>query len=427
MTGAARKVTLAMVSQLALVFRIAFMGLLLAWHPTAAKAQVCGSDYVLKEGDTLADIAQRVYGSRSQWTAIFYSNQDRMGALATLLVPGLAIKIPCIGAAPNVTPTATTPSAPLPFASPAPNASTPSGFELSSMFRQIQFLTAEGYPPFADRTLPNGGIVLDLLTASMDLIKQQSKGGFDYQISWVNDWAAHLNPLLITRAFDAGIPWVKPDCTNIAALDRNSQYKCQKFFFSDPFYESTSVLFVRLDSPIMFNADNEILGKTLCRTKGWSTFDLDKGGRNWIKDNKVTLMQPQTPEECFRLLVSGTVDAVVIPDLTGRAISSAMGLADHVRATDRPVNIETMHAIIAKTHPHARTMLYYINSSLAKLRETGEYDRIVEKHLQQFWEDQDGPIGPKPSAGGGEAKTTPPVSAPATQGKSAGAPHPPSQ
>ena len=397
-----------MVSALVLALRAALLGLFFLWHPTVATAQVCGSDYVIKDGDTLADIAQQVYGNRSQWTAIFYSNQDRMGANATLLVPGLAIKIPCIGAALSTTPTAVAPTAP----TVTPSAPSAGGFELSTMLRQIQFLTAEGYPPFADRTLPNGGIVLDLLSASMDLIKQQGKGGFDYHISWVNDWAAHLNPLLITRVFDAGIPWIKPDCTNIAALDRNSQYRCQKFFFSDPFYETASVLFVMLDSPIMFNSDEEVLGKTLCRTKGWSTSDLDRSGRNWLKDSKITLMQPQTPEECFRLLVAGTVDAVVIPDLTGRAIASAMGLAERVRASDRPVNIETMHAIIAKTHPHARTILYYINSSLAKLHENGEYDRIIEKHLQQFWDAQDAPMSGGKPASDNAPKPTPPLPAP---------------
>ena len=415
--GTAWKVISAMVDRLASALRVALAGMMLAWlYSVPASAQVCGSDYVIKAGETLADIAQRVYGNRGQWTAIFYSNQDRLGANATLLVPGLAIKIPCIGPAQN----AATPAAVAPTA-PAPSTAAPgsAGFEMSTMFRQIQFLTAEGYPPFADRTLPNGGIVLDLLGSSMELIKQQGKGSFDYQISWVNDWAAHLNPLLITRAFDVGIPWVKPGCSNPAALDRNSQYKCQKFFFSEPFYESASVLFVKNSSPIMFNSDEEVLGKTLCVTKGWSTFDLDKGGRNWLKDNKVTLMQPQTPEECFRLLDSGTVDAVVVPDLTGRAIASAMGMSERVRATDRPVHIETMHAIIAKTHPHARTILYYINSSLAKLKETGEYDKIVEKHLEQFWTAQEAPAtGAVPASVDAEAKAKPSGSG---QGKSAGA------
>jgi polar amino acid transport system substrate-binding protein len=414
----------AMVGQLTAVWRLFLFAVLSLWQSTPASAQICGSDYVIKQGDTLADIAQRVYGNRSQWTAIFYSNQDRLGANATLLVPGLAIKIPCIGGTQAAAPATATPAAPAPTPA-APADAPPGGFELSSMLRQIQFLTAEGYPPFADRTLPNGGIVLDLLGASMDLIRQQSKGSFDFQISWVNDWAAHLNPLLITRAFDAGIPWVKPDCSNPANLDRNSQYRCQKFFFSDPFYESASVLFVRQESPIMFKSDEEVLGKTLCLTKGWSTFDLDKGGRNWLKDNKVTLMQPQTPEDCFRLLDSGTADAVVVPDLTGHAIASAMGLSGRVRATDRPVHIETMHAIVAKTHPHARTILYYINSSLGKLRERGDYDKIVEKHLELFWDAQEAPTAaaPAPSSGAdGKPKATAP-----TQGMSAGAGRPPSQ
>jgi hypothetical protein len=62
-----------------------------------------------------------------------------------------------------------------------------------------------------------------------------------------------------------------------------------------------------------------------------------------------------------------------------------MGMADRVHATSRPLNIETMHVIIAKTHPHARTVLYYVNSSLARLRETGAYDTIVAKHMELFW------------------------------------------
>jgi polar amino acid transport system substrate-binding protein len=367
-----------MIKSLRTVACAALLGCGIICQPGPLSAQTCGTDYVIRDGDTLAEIAERVYGSRSQWTAIFYANQDRLGTNATLLVPGLAIQLPCIGGQrgqPANAPAGTQQSV----------SRGPAGFELSSMVRRIEFLTAEGYPPFADRTLPNGGLILDLLSASMNLVKQQSRGTFDYQISWVNDWAAHLNPLLITRAFDVGVPWIKPDCGDLASLDRNSQYKCQKFFFSDPFYENVSVLFVKKESPITFASDDEIVGKTLCRTKGWSTADLDKGGRNWLKDGKVTLMQPPTPEECFRLLENGTVDAVVVPDLTGGAISSAMGLADRVRATDRPVTIETMHAMVTKTHPNARTILYYINSSLAKLKETGEYDRIVGKHLEQFW------------------------------------------
>lgn len=352
-----------------------------SFAPMPAAAQSCGANYALKEGETLADIARTVYGSASQWSIIFYANQDVLGENATLLVPGLTIKIPCIGSPSQPT----TPAALDSGATAATPASEPAAFELSSMLRRIEFLTAEGHAPFTSRALPEGGLLIDLLQTAMGQIKQQAKGGFDFQISWVNDWAAHLNPLLITRAFDAGLPWTKPDCSNTAALDPSSLYKCQKFFFSDPFYESVTVLFVRNDSAFNFEKDEQILGRTLCRPKGWSNYDLDKGGRNWVKEQKVTLMQPQTAEDCFRLLDEGTVDAVVIAELTGQAVAAAMGMTDRVHPTSRPLNIESMHVIIAKTHPHARTVLYYVNSSLARLKETGAYDAIVTKHLELFW------------------------------------------
>jgi hypothetical protein len=55
---------------------------------------------------------------------------------------------------------------------------------------------------------------------------------------------------------------------------------------------------------------------------------------------------------------------------------------------EQPVALTTFHVLVSKSHPHARTILYYVNSSLEKLRESGEYDRIVERHLARFWEAQ---------------------------------------
>ncbi len=350
-----------------------------------AKAQTCGTDYNVKEGELLGDIAARVYGNSSQWTLIFYANQDRMGANASMLVPGLAIRIPCVG---GQQPAA---AAPAVAAAPAPSPVAPqaNGIELSHVVKRIEFLTADGYTPFTDRSLPGGGMVAQLMSSSMDLIKEQSGGKFGYSISWVNDWAAHLNPLLITRAFDAGFPWLKPDCSQPADLSADAKYRCQKFFFSDPLYEVMTVLFVKADSPVTFAKDDEMLGKTLCQPAGYSTYELDKGGRNWVKDNKVLLMRPQTIEECFRLLDSGTVQAVVTSDMTGQAVTRALGMAGRVKYLQRPLAIGTMHVIVPKTHPHASTVLYYVNTAIGRMRENGEYDRIVEANLARFWSAQD--------------------------------------
>lgn len=347
-------------------------------NSAASFAQPCGTDYVVKKDDSLMSIAARIYGDASQWMVIFYANQDRLGARSSLLSPGLAIRVPCIGDAP--------PSKAPETASrtPAPAPAAPGKFIVSKMMKRVEFLTAEGYAPMTGRALPNGGMLTDILSTSMELIKQESQGEFDYGVSWVNDWGSHLNPLLTSRAFDAGFPWEKPDCDEPDELDAALTYRCQKFFFSDPLYEIFEVFFVRSNSTFKFASDDEVAGKKICLTIDNGVDDLDGQGRNWVKDGKVTLIRPASLDECFRLLDQKTVDAVVAPDVTGRAIAASLGMVDKVTAASHPLNIQTVHVIVSKTHPQARTLLYYINTALTRLKESGEYDRLVEKHLVHF-------------------------------------------
>jgi polar amino acid transport system substrate-binding protein len=329
-------------------------------------------------------IASQVYGDPAQWMVIFYANQDRLGTKVSMLSPGLSLRVPCIGEVPEPKPPTVTAQAPAATAPP------PGKFILSKLVRRVEFLTAEGYAPMTGRALPNGGMLTDILATSMELIKQESNGQFDYGVSWVNDWGSHLNPLLTSRAFDAGFPWEKPDCDEPEELDDALTYRCQKFFFSDPLYEIFEVFYVRKNSNFKFATDDEVVGKRICLTVDNGVDDLDGEGRNWVKDGKVTLMRPASLDECFRLLDQKTVDAVVAPDITGRAITASLGMADRIAAASRPINIETIHVIVSKTHPQARTLLYYVNTALAKLRESGEYDHLVEKHLTHFLTTYDG-------------------------------------
>lgn len=368
------------------------------WRPAVAEAQTCGTDYAIKDGETLAQIAGRTYGNPSQWTIIFYANQDRLGPNGSLLTPGLAIRLPCIGGA-----TASQPPAASAAGPQVPNAG--ESFIISTIVRRLEVLTADNYQPYTGRALEGGGMLTQVLSASLDLIKEESKGRFDYGISWVNDWAAHLNPLLITRAFDIGFPWAKPDCELGSALDAGAQLRCQKFFFSEAMYEVVTSLFVRENAKIRSLRNEEIHGTSLCRPTGYPVFDLDRAGRNWAKDGKVTLIRPATVDECFRLLDAGTVDGVVMTELVARTSINSLGMADRVRAVDQPVGLTTLHVLISKTHPHARTILYYVNSSLAKLRENGDYEKIVERHLARYWDAQQ--TAPNPAIAATPAKAQP--------------------
>jgi polar amino acid transport system substrate-binding protein len=382
-----------------LTMLVCAVGVAAALRSDMASAQTCGTEHTVKEGETLAQIAARVYGNPTQWTVIFYANQDRLGGNISMLVPGLSLRLPCIGGTQAAPAAAATPASPA--GAGAPPGSEPA-FVISSLLHRVEFLTADGFAPYTGRSLEGGGMLTQIISSAMTLIKEESKGRFDYGISWVNDWAAHLNPLLLTRAFDVGFPWARPDCEGAAALDQSSQFRCQRFFFSDPLYEVLTGLFVRANSKVKSLRREEISGMTLCRPAGYPVHELDKDGRNWVKDGIVTLMRPPSVDECFRLLDTGAVDGVVEAELAGRASITSLGLTGKVRMLDQPVALTTYHALVSKSHPHARTILYYINSSLEKLRERGEYDRIIERHLGRFWEAQVTPsanIGTTPASG----------------------------
>lgn len=369
-------------------------------------AQTCGAEYVLKEGDTLAQIATRVYGDPAQWTIILYANQDRLGTNESLLVPGFALKVPCVsGLQPQqpLPPIATTPAQ----AVAAPEAA----YSTSSLVRRVELLTAEGYTPYTGRLLEGGGMLTDVISAAMGLVKEETSGRFDYSISWVNDWTAHLNPLLMTHAFDAGFPWERPDCDGGTLLDASSQFRCQKFFFSDALTEVATYVFVRKDSRIKTLNSKDIAGSTLCRPSVRLTHELDQGGRDWLKDGKIKLVRPNTIDECFRLLDNATVDGVVEAELVGRASINALGMADRVQSIEQPLALTSLHAVVSKSHPQARTILYYINTSMAKLRDSGEYERILARHLARFWGAQT-----KATTPSGAASDAPKTSPASTQG-----------
>ncbi len=386
------------------VFRrvLALTGVALYAFVPSAAAQTCGQDYRIVEGDTLGAIAARTYGDPNQWTIIFYANQDRISDDGMLIRPGLELRLPCIGRSlQSRTPAVTAPTSPPAQAaaqSPAPptvaaeqpvDRTSPSGqadqILISSLLRQVQLLTADGYTPFTGRTLENGGMITELLSKSMSMVKSESNGRFDYSISWVNDWAAHLSPLLISRAFDLGFPYSKPDCTELAVLDRIDRLKCERFFFSDPLFEVATLLYTRVDSSIKTLSSADVQGTTVCRPVGWSMQEFDQGGRNWIRDSIVVVVRPPSFDACFQLLAEGRVDSVAADELTARSSIALLGLDDVVNPLDAPLSFSTLHAMVTRTHPHARTILYYTNEGLRRLRQTREYDQIVDKHLSDFW------------------------------------------
>ena len=351
---------------------VGMVGLTAPTVTQAQNTQSCGGSYVVKRGDSLSVIANVLYRDARKWTAIYQSNIGLIGDDPERIEAGVTLNLACINGLPvgldggvNFE-NAVSVSAPLavPLGSPGNR-------------DRINLLTGDDYAPFTDRQLPNGGLFTELVEAAMTDANPEKGFG----INWVNDWSSHFEPLLSNAFLDMSFPWIRPDC----ATDP-STYRCANLVFSDPMFEMLVLLFTNEQAPIQFTDDADILGKTLCRPEGYATFFLDHEDRNWLRDGKITLVTPETPSECFEMLAARTVDGVVMNEFTGREKVRELGLQDHIDvAIGLPINIDSLHVVAHKDHPEAAELISIVNEGLAQIRESGEYQRIVDEHMTRIW------------------------------------------
>ncbi|MFY0311206.1 ABC transporter substrate-binding protein [Leisingera sp. D0M16] len=330
--------------------RVLQLAAVFSFAPAAAWA-ICDVDYVAQPGDTLFSIAETHYGDRERWTLVYYRNQKLLAG-ATVL-PGRKLFIPCVtgATAPDATP-------------------------LRRDKAELTLLTGSGYGPFTDRGLPGQGMVTELVNAALEL----APAPVSYSVSWEDDWSKHLFPMLDKKEFDMGFPWLKPDCE--AEPDNE---RCANFHFSEPVMTMPIMLFARADSGFDYREDADAEGKTLCRPAGYFTHDLNRAGRRWLDEDKITLVQPKTPADCFRMVAEGKVDAVAVNLFLGANTIVKEGLRDIVVPLEKPLSEEGLHVVISKRHWRGTTHLYRINAGLQKLRGSGRFEEIMSRHLELFW------------------------------------------
>ena len=194
---------------------------------SADAAPKCSEPYTVVRGDTLSKIARSAYEDPNLWPYIYgYSaNAAVIGGDPSLISIGISLDMPpCPRSGGSVA------TAPI---------QNDRGLRTSAT---IEVVTATDYPPFTDQTWENGGMLTEIVDAALGL----TEGSPDYSIDWVNDWAAHIDPLLERHKYDMGFPWFKPNCDRPEDLSEEDRKRCS-FYFSEPLFDMLIVLFKRSD------------------------------------------------------------------------------------------------------------------------------------------------------------------------------------
>ncbi len=201
-----------------------------------------------------------------------------------------------------------------------------------------------------------------------------------YTVTFVNDWAAHLETLLPSMAFDASFPWTRPDCETPENLSAIELYSCQQYIYSDPFYEIVDGFFARADSGYDIASQySDLQGAGICRPEGYPTSHLT---RHDLMPPVVRLEQPTSVNECFSLLMSGEVDVVSLDTRTGTRVISELGLAGQVAEIPALTDILPLQIAAHTENPDAQRLITALNSGLREMHVSGEWRAIISDALQ---------------------------------------------
>lgn len=324
---------------------------------------VCGQDYTVVAGDSLSKIARRAYDD-TNFQRIYSANSSVIGRNPEIITVGTVLQIPCLaGAAPSTADNSTIRAVQTTNALPAPTKDL------------IRIVVGTDWAPFTNEDQEQGGMVTEITNVALSI----ADGNPDYKIDFINDWGAHLQPLLTDHAYDFSLVWFRPNCDVIDKLSDDSKFRCNNLDWSDPIFEQIIGYYTHVDAPRL-ESHADLMGKKICRPIGYSTFMLEE--KDLIEPN-VVLERPRGPKECFEGLASGAYDAVVLASDTAEDAMAKLNAREQVTFHDHLSDVATMHAVIAKTNPNAANYLAYLNSGLREMKQNGDWFDVVMRHLSE--------------------------------------------
>jgi ABC-type amino acid transport substrate-binding protein len=383
----------------------------------AVHAQEACATYTVIAGDNLRYIARSAYGDADLFRVIYSANVDIIGAKADLIEVGARLVIPCdpknpTAAAPapatskgtdlvagvvdpalqplevvpelpvGTTEAAAAEAATVDVAAASPDAapaSDPSvaGTADAAALVPVRMVTGNGYAPFADETLPGGG----MFTQLVEMAIFRADPAIPYNMTFINDWQAHIDALLPSQAYDLSFPWIKPDCAGDSMLSPGDQARCDDFVFSAPFYEIVDGFFVVAGSELASATNYDAFaGKRICRPEGFTAGALEAVG---LGVPTIELLRPTEAADCFEALIAGKVDLVSIDAEVGDSAIATLGLTGRFVQNPHLMTLQSLHVIAHKSNPRAIEMVVQLDSGLVEMYGSGEWYEIVSSALAQ--------------------------------------------
>lgn len=225
----------------------------------------------------------------------------------------------------------------------------------------LELVSGPGYAPFADPDLPEGGMLTEVVRKAYAGIGVSATVTF---LPWKRGYSEAAE-----GRYTATYPYVLTD-------DR-----ARDFLFSDPLYIVKRRVYLSVATGMRYSGLDDLRGRTGCMEIG-ST--LPNEVEAMIQRGEVRAERPPDLQSCARMLAVGRADFFIINEQAANDFIRKSGVPrEAIRAVETPYGETGQHLLISRRLPGAEKALATFNAALARLKASGEYDTIVDKHLAQ--------------------------------------------
>ncbi|MBF0595721.1 MAG: transporter substrate-binding domain-containing protein [Candidatus Omnitrophica bacterium] len=173
--------------------------------------------------------------------------------------------------------------------------------------------------------------------------------------------------------YDRGMALVK-DGSAVGCFDtsRTKELEQDYLWHDEPMFAATSMFYASADSTGNVNSVNDLAGKTLGLTQGYSygdKIDLNKGiDKEYSKSDEVILKK----------LVAKRVDYVIVFEKVADSLVTKLNLQGKIRPAGKS-ETTMIYVSFSKTHPQGKKYCDLFSEGFRKIKADGTYQKLMDQ------------------------------------------------
>lgn len=228
----------------------------------------------------------------------------------------------------------------------------------SAVAEPIRLVTGDNLSPYTGRSLPLGGMLTEIVQRAF------AASGKETTLAWTS-WKRGYE---LTRVgeYDATFPY--------ARLPEREKF----YLFSALLYGGVRSVFARPEMNIDPARVDSFRGLTYCAPTGFIIYPQINA---LYQEHAIRMERPPSLVACAKMLALGRVDFYIADALSGDEALRQAGVGAKVVRLAKPFDRAEFYLIVPKNRAGADMLIADFNAGLKRLKDGGEYERILKRHL----------------------------------------------